>query len=99
MNRYWFKSYKYGFGWYPASWQGWIVILIYGLNIYFGIHFFGEHISGKINTLIAYLPVLILTTVMLFIIVVKTGEKARWRWGNKSGDSESSGENKREMKI
>ena len=90
MNKYWFKSYKYCYGWYPTSWRGWIVILIYVLNVYFGIHFFGEHVAGKMNTLITYLPVLILTTVMLFIIVVKTGEKARWRWGNKSDNSESS---------
>jgi hypothetical protein len=90
VKQYWFKSYKLGYGWYPASWQGWIVILIYGLNIYFGIRFFGEHVAGKINTLMAYLPVLILTTVMFLIIVVRTGEEARWRWGSKSGGSKSS---------
>jgi hypothetical protein len=87
MNQFWFKAYKYGFGWYPASWQGWAVLFIYVLNFYFGIHFFVEHTSSKLNGFIAYLPVLILTTIMFLIIVVKTGEKARWRCGEYSNKS------------
>jgi Na+/proline symporter len=79
MNQYWFKAYNYGYGWYPASWKGWSVTLIYVLNIFFGVSFFHRHSSSQLETLVSYLPVLILTTILLFVIVVKTGEKARWK--------------------
>ncbi|MGH2575573.1 MAG: hypothetical protein ACRDFC_07730, partial [Ignavibacteria bacterium] len=70
--KYWFKRKKYGFGWNPASWQGWVVLLIYFFDIYFGVSFFGKHSASKIDTLIAFSPVLVLTTILLFIIIVKT---------------------------
>jgi len=36
-QRYWFKTHQNGIVWYPASWQGWVVILVYlaGLTYYF----------------------------------------------------------------
>ena len=29
MKKVWFKAKEYGWGWYPSSWQGWIILLIY----------------------------------------------------------------------
>ena len=77
---YWFKAYQRGYGWFPASWKGWAVIIIYFFNVYFGVSLAGRITHDKIQTLILYLPVLTLTTIMYFIIVIKTGEKAKWRW-------------------
>ena len=41
MTQLWFKAKKYGYGWYPATWQGWLVILVYltilGLLIYLAL--------------------------------------------------------------
>jgi len=81
MNNNWFKAYKRGYGWYPANWKGWFVLFVYVLNVYFGVSFFQRYSSSQFETLVNYLPVLILTTILIFVIVVKTGEKARWRWG------------------
>jgi hypothetical protein len=78
MN-YWFKTFRRGYGWYPASWQGWAVIIIYVLNVYFGVSLAGKIAPDKLQTLVLYLPVLFLTTIMMFVIVVKTGEKAKWK--------------------
>jgi hypothetical protein len=81
MDQYWFKLYRYGFGWYPASWKGWLITLIYALLIIYGAAFFQKHIVNRIDTLIAFSPVLILSTIMFLIIVIKTGEKTHWRRG------------------
>ncbi len=25
-GKYWFKAKNYGWGWYPATWQGWLIL-------------------------------------------------------------------------
>ena len=79
MNHCWFKAHERGYGWYPANWKGWSVTLIYVMNVYFGVSFFHRYSSSQFETLVNYLPVLILTTILLLVIVIKTGERARWR--------------------
>lgn len=86
MDRIWFKRKIYGWGWYPATWQGWVITLLYvvlALALGFTVD---ESASPRDVAFTALLPLLILTT--LFITVVyKTGETPRWQWGNpKNGE-------------
>lgn len=81
---YWFKAKLYGWGWVPAKWQGWLIILIYIALISMIISMREESISGNpdsgSNFLTFALPIIVLTT--LFItICYKKGEKPRWQWG------------------
>jgi len=32
-NKYWFRRKLYGWGWTPATWQGWLTLLIFILII------------------------------------------------------------------
>jgi hypothetical protein len=81
MEQYWFKAYKYGYGWFPVSWRGWVVTLVYAVQNMYGVVFFQKYLVDRIDTLIAFSPVFILSTILFLIIVVKTGEKAHWRRG------------------
>jgi hypothetical protein len=84
---YWFKAKLYGWGWVPAKWQGWCVILVYVALILTLIFIREKDIptnpdSGS-NILVFALPIVLLTTLLIFICY-KKGEKPRWQWGPKN---------------
>ena len=78
---YWFKRKLYGWGWTPAKWQGWLVILVFIAFIVWSSLSLPEKISlADLNWFFAKL--LISASVLMFICY-KKGEKPRWQWGNK----------------
>ena len=85
----WFKRKIYGWGWTPATWQGWLVILVYAVSISILSIIKEEEIAGDPNSgsnfLTFALPIIILTT-LLIIIAYKFGEKPRFQWGIKKLD-------------
>jgi len=80
MNKIWFKAKKYGWGWYPATWEGWVVILIYLLIFSVLIYIFNLNIE-KFSDI--YFISVFLLTVLLIYISYKKGEKPGWHWGDK----------------
>ncbi len=86
---YWFKAKVYGWGWVPATWQGWFVTLLYAALISALIFIREEDISGNpdsgSNFLVLGLPIIVLTALFIFI-AYKKGEKPRWRWGLNTKD-------------
>lgn len=82
-KEYWFKAKNYGWGWYPARWQGWVVLIIYiGLMVWNFNRIDGMQHSGS-DTLLNFIPQTVLLTFILIGICFKTGEKPEWRWGKK----------------
>jgi hypothetical protein len=80
---YWFKAKKYGWGWTPATWQGYIILGIY-LIILLASFFYNTYTSDSINnTLRNFIPEVILYTLLLMFICKHTGESPQWRWGDK----------------
>jgi tagatose-1,6-bisphosphate aldolase len=82
MKQLWFKRKAYGWGWTPATWQGWVVVggflLILAANTYrlkslgldentFAIHFATQTI---------------IFAIILIVISYLTGESPCWQWGN-----------------
>lgn len=81
--RYWFVRKTYGYGWAPATWEGWVVLLVYLLaftGTYLLVFPFVRNASDVILGLV--LPYLLYTAVLLFV-AYKKGEKLRWQWGEK----------------
>ena len=84
QKKLWFKAKGYGWGWYPATWQGWSILLFY-LFLIISNYRHVEAVSGSGgNILLSVLPESFILTVLLIIICHSTGEKPEWRWGNKS---------------
>jgi len=75
-NHLWFKAKNVGWGWYPSSWQGWIILFIYivGLILIFPQPYLPQYLTGGV--------VVFCMTTLLIVICYKTGEKPEWRWGN-----------------
>lgn len=81
---YWFKAKLYGWGWTPATWQGWCVILVYIVLVLVLVISREKDIPGNpdsgSNFLTFAVPVIVLT-VLLVSVAYKKGEKPRWQWG------------------
>ncbi|QQG49623.1 MAG: hypothetical protein HZB70_02365 [Candidatus Berkelbacteria bacterium] len=87
-KNYWFRRKKYGYGWYPASWQGWLVLGVYtgGLvSIFLKIDGGSHSVS---DSLIEFFLPLIGLTLVLLIITFVTGEKPRLQWGGDKEDEQ-----------
>jgi hypothetical protein len=77
----WFKRKQYGLGWYPSTWQGWVIILIFvGLSTAPAV-FYPTAIK---NHLILFLIYVLSLSAILVGICWKTGEYPKWQWGEKS---------------
>jgi hypothetical protein len=70
-KKLWFRAKMYGWGWYPSSWEGWLVLTVFALLI-----IISALTLGPFSLLVAT-PL----TIILIYICYKTGEKPRWRWG------------------
>ena len=82
MKKLWFRAKRYGYGWYPMTWQGWLVIGVYVLIALADARLL--EMSPKSTTTLAwFIGIIVVATILLLIISWRTGEKARWRWGDK----------------
>lgn len=84
MERHWFKAKRYGYGWYPATWEGWVVMAVWLVAfVRLAILFVHQmRMTGDIQNLYWYLPLVFLVTGVLIWIAWLTGEPAKWRWDN-----------------
>ena len=76
----WFKAKQFGWGWYPYSVEGWMIILCYLVLLFFLVHYSILQPEGEVN-LQVFIPGIVLLTAALLVVCYKTGETPRWRWG------------------
>lgn len=89
MTKLWFKAKRYGWGWYPVTWQGWSLTLVYAVLLALEVgrlsNFVIEHQGEPLLALL--MPILLHVLWVSFLIgsllyiCVKTGEKPEWSWG------------------
>ncbi len=82
-NKLWFKAKNYGYGWYPITWEGWTVIIIYILFIVYRGNTVNKMFDTESSFALRYSFEVIFATIPLILISYLKGEKASWRWGNK----------------
>ncbi len=79
MNTVWFKRKTFGWGWVPATWQGWVVTVLYAICTVSLAFIFDRYAPERAGFLFA-LGIVILTALLIWI-AWKKGEKPRWQWG------------------
>lgn len=84
MSKLWFKRKKYGYGWYPVTWQGWLVIVIY-LVLLFAMIASVEalDLSEELSAYIVIIVVTLTTSFLVSISYIKGEKPLRWQWGDK----------------
>ena len=72
----WFKRKVFGWGWVPATWQGWSILIGYMALV---------TVVAELSSLsdIFKLGIIIFLTLLLILISYKKGEAPRWQWGDK----------------
>lgn len=76
MKKIWFKRKIYGWGWYPATWEGWVTILVWFI-VFAAIMSRAEQwgVWGSVFAVASVVP--------LIAVSFWKGEPPRWQWGDK----------------
>jgi uncharacterized membrane protein YhaH (DUF805 family) len=80
MQQPWFKAKTFGWGWTPATWQGWLILLVYIISIAVSAILFLRP-KPTPSGWTCYISTIAIATAILIAVCIKTGEKPTWRWG------------------
>jgi hypothetical protein len=84
MRKPWFRAKKYGWGWgLPLTWQGWIVLIVYSVFIVWDFIRIDASSHSASDTIRPFLIDVVIASCVLILIAALTGEKPKWRWGEK----------------
>lgn len=88
-EKYWFRARKYGYGWSPSTWQGYLVVILYlGGNIYYLL----DSLPGaqsEVDIFFRFVPKVLIFSAMLIIITYLKGEPVAWQWGKEEKNKNS----------
>lgn len=82
----WFKRRRYGYGWTPVTWQGWVLVIL-TLVVAIGGAALLVILPYTNQLLWVYLTSVITIVVLLVIVAYQKGPSPKWRWGKKPGDN------------
>ena len=78
---YWFPAKRYGWGWGPpATWQGWVVLLLWFVALFEGLHLL-RYSRDQLPYRLAFILLMI---IVLMLVCYWKGEPPKWRWGDGS---------------
>jgi hypothetical protein len=85
MKEIWFKRRRFGWGWEPVTWQGWLVVVAYiAADVAFALTI--DERSTVTEVLFTFILPITLLTISLIRFCYAYGEKPRWQWGKDLGD-------------
>ncbi|MCX6779114.1 MAG: hypothetical protein NTU97_02695 [Candidatus Magasanikbacteria bacterium] len=83
MKKIWFNAKDYGWGWYPVTWQGWLVLAVFIILMFLRSWDLDSESSSENDFISKFLLQTFFLVAILIYICYKTGERPRWRWGGK----------------
>lgn len=81
IQKPWFKAKRYGWGWTPATWQGWSILTGFIAIVVWNFFRLDAHSHSNSDTLRPFIIQTVGLVLILLWVCQKTGEKPRWRWG------------------
>lgn len=80
-EHFWFKRKVFGWGWVPATWQGWISLVIF-LLIFIAIYVpFLSNGQIEARDVVVFLIEILAWFFALIGLCLITGEAPKWQWG------------------
>lgn len=77
--RYWFAAKRYGWGWTPATWEGWVVLGTYIVVVLVNFFRIRAQTTTVSETMSSFIPETAIITFFLFYVCLKTGENPSHR--------------------
>ena len=85
---YWFKRRRYGWGWIPVTWQGWLALGVYiAIALVAAPAFLSAPAQSERRERAIYFLILALLTISLIRLGYAKGPRPRWRWGKSPTDN------------
>jgi hypothetical protein len=79
-RHYWFRAKSFGWGWTPATWQGWAILAAWCITF---TSIVVATVATATGTMLfgVMIALALASTLILAAICYRTGEPPRWRWG------------------
>ena len=89
-KKYLMKRRRYGWGWIPVTWQGWL-LLIFQFGIIFTAATFlpTKPAQPTAGELLRFFLILGFALATIVVISLLSGPAPKWRWGKKVSDNPS----------
>jgi uncharacterized membrane protein YhaH (DUF805 family) len=81
-KKYWFRRKRYGWGWTPQTWEGWVSMMVY-IALLVG----NAHRTIEAPTITPFLIQTVILTLIFLWICFQKGETPRWQWGKDDKDA------------
>jgi hypothetical protein len=83
-SKLWFKARKYGWGWTPITWEGWVLVGVYLIFCILAGVLLIPNFDDEIGVvyITAFGLFIISLTSFLVGISYRKGEAPAWRWGD-----------------
>ena len=75
IKKLWFRGKRYGWGWRPVTWQGWMVTLVYVAVVVLSFLEIERDSRSAYDTFIGVFPRVFIATLLLVLICYRTGKK------------------------
>ncbi len=86
-TKYWFKRRRYGYGWVPVTWQGWLTVGGFIAILVGNSYTIKDVPDNEITKEVwLFLSVIVIAIFGLLGICKAKAPKAKWRWGRQETD-------------
>ena len=84
MTRRWFGPKRYGWGWSPVTWEGWVATLAVVVAPFAALFIASSATDSGSARTTAVVTTSVTAVAVLVVLAVFKGEKPRWRWGGRN---------------
>ena len=78
MKKLWFRARDYGWGWYPATWEGGVVLGLWVLCLFLLVRYADPELYP-----VRWAAGLAASVAVLIAVCWRTGERPSWRWAGR----------------
>jgi hypothetical protein len=85
VDHLWFRAKTYGWGWTPASIEGWLVLGLFVVGIAADVAMYTHRLHSGVGVRAATIWFLVWVAVLSAALIAvgwMTGERPRWHWGD-----------------
>ena len=87
-KKYWFKRRRFGWGWTPVTWQGWLTVAFFiGLIIAASMQLPSKPEEPTPDQTLRFWVLFVSATAGILVVSALKGPKPKWRWGKTPTDN------------